>query len=158
MRTSLVVPSVFLAAIAASAGFLAGAGRDPAADARLLTKLDDEWSKAAATRDAVKIAAFYAEDGNAFPPGAPLASGRAAAQQVWAAALADPSSFISWKTTRAEVAASGDLGYTIGTYEAGANGPDGKPVKEQGKYLCVWRKQKDGSWKAIQDMWNADGQ
>lgn len=130
---------------------LIGAGGDD--EAKALIKLDDDWSKAAATRDADKVAAFYAENANAYPPNEPLAVGRAAAKKVWAAYLSEPSFRISWKTTHAEV--SGDLGYTVGTYEDSFKGPDGKLVQEKGKYLCVWKKQK-GEWKAIQDMWNSD--
>jgi ketosteroid isomerase-like protein len=96
---------------------------------------------------------FYAENANAYPPNEPLAMGRAGAKKVWGAYLSDPSFKISWKTTHAEV--SDGLGYTVGTYEDSFKGPDGKMVQEKGKYLCVWKKQKDG-WKAIQDMWNSD--
>ena len=56
----------------------------------------------------------------------------------------------------AEVAKSGELGFTAGTYEDSFMGPDGKRVSEKGKYLCTWRKQKDGTWKATHDMWNTD--
>jgi len=35
-------------------------------------------------------------------------------------------------------------------------GPDGKTVDGKGKYVCVWRNQGDGSWKAVHDMWNSD--
>lgn len=129
---------------------------DPDSDVKALIKLDDEWCKAAATRDAAKVASYYAEDAIAYPPNEPMAKGRAAAQKVWAAYLADASFSISWKTLHAEVARSGELGYTTGTYEDSFKGPDGKKVEEKGKYVCVWKKQKDGSWKAIHDTWNAD--
>lgn len=129
---------------------------DAAAAAKTLTRLDDEWSKAAASKDADRVAAFYAEDAVAYPPNEPVAVGRAAAKKVWAAYLGDKSFSISWKTVHAEVAASGELGYTAGTYEDSYTGPDGKVVNEKGKYLCTWKKQKDGTWKAIHDMWNSD--
>lgn len=122
--------------------------------AKALARLDDEWSKAAATRDADKVAAFYADDAIAYPPGAPVAHGRAAAKKVWAEYFAEPSFNISWKTTHAEV--SGSLGFTSGPYEATFKGADGEIIVEKGKYLCVWKKQADGSWKAIHDMWNTD--
>jgi ketosteroid isomerase-like protein len=127
---------------------------DPAAKA--LAKLDDEWSAAAGTRDAAKVASFYADDAIAYPPNAPAAVGRAAAQRVWATYFEEPSFKTSWKTTHAGVAKSGDMGFTSGTYEATWTGPDGKPVTETGKYLCTWQKQPDGSWKAVHDMWNSD--
>ena len=124
------------------------------AEAKALAKLDDDWSSAAATKDAERVASFYAEDALAYPPNEPVAVGRAAAKKVWAAYFAEPTFTISWKTTHAEV--NGDLGFTSGTYEDSFKGADGKMVQEKGKYLCVWKKQKDGSWKAIHDMWNAD--
>ncbi len=129
---------------------------DMDAKAKALAKLDDDWSKAAATRDADRVASFYAEDAIAYPPNEPVAIGRPAAKKVWAAYFADQTFTISWKTVHAEVAKSGDLGYTAGTYEASFKGPDGKQVSEKGKYVCTWRKQKDGTWKAIHDIWNTD--
>jgi hypothetical protein len=60
------------------------------ASAKRLAKVDDEWSKAAATKDADRVVSFYA----------------------------DASFSISWKTVHAEVSKSGDLGYTAGTYQA----------------------------------------
>ncbi len=112
---------------------------------RRLAKLDDDWSKAAATRDADRVASFYAEDAIAYPPNEPVAIGRAAAKKVWASYFADVTFSISWKAVHAEVAKSGDLGYTAGTYEASFKGPDGKQVSEKGKYVCTWRKQKGGT-------------
>ena len=123
-------------------------------NAKDLAKLDDDWSKAAGTKDAERVASFYAEDAIAYPPSEPAAVGRAAAKKVWAAYFADPSFKISWKTTHAEV--SGQLGYTAGTYEDSFKGPDGKVVTEKGKYVCTWKKDKSGSWKAIHDIWNTD--
>lgn len=134
----------------------AGASPDAQAAAKQLVQADDAWSAAAGKRDVALVASFYATDALAYPPGAPVAQGKSAAQEVWAAYFADPSFNISWETGHAEVASSGELGFTSGAYEATYNGPDGKPVVEKGKYLCTWRKQKDGSWKATHDMWNTD--
>jgi ketosteroid isomerase-like protein len=147
-----------LLAVCGAAALLA-ASVAPAADmdaaAQVLVKLDDAWAKVAATKDADGMASFYAEDAIAYPPNEPAAVGRAAAQKVWAAAFAIPGFAISWKTTHAQI--RDDLGFTAGTYQDSYTGPDGNKVSETGKYLCVWKKQKDGSWKAIHDMWNADG-
>jgi len=132
------------------------AGGDDA-PAKALAALDDAWSKDAQSKDAKKVASYYADDAIAYPPNMPLASGRAAAEKVWAGFFEDKGFVsIAWKTVHAEVAKSGELGFTAGTYEVKFNGPDGKPGVEKGKYLCNWRKQKDGSWKAVHDMWNTD--
>src|SRR5689334_22372701 len=112
MMSSLVVAGVV--------GMLAVAGcapaQAPAVDtdsmAKELTKLDDDWSKSAATRSAENVAAFYAADAIAYPPDAPVAVGHEAAKKVWADGFADSTYRISWKTDHAGVAKSGDLGYT----------------------------------------------
>jgi ketosteroid isomerase-like protein len=129
---------------------------DTDANARALMKLDDDWSKAATAKDVNKVASYYADDAIAYPPNEPAANGREAAKRVWAAYFAEPTFKISWKATHAEVAKSGDIGFTSGAYEDSFKGPDGKMVNEKGKYVCVWKKQKDGSWKAVHDIWNGD--
>jgi ketosteroid isomerase-like protein len=70
--------------------------------------------------------------------------------------LSDPSLTISWKAQHAEIASSGDIGYTCGTYELSMKGLDGKPINDKGKFLCVWKKQSNAKWKALRDMWNSD--
>lgn len=147
---------VLATVIGSSISATASAGDDMSAKAKMLTKLDDDWSAAAVARDVDRVASFYAEDAIAYPPGEPVAVGRAAAKKVWAAYFADPTFSISWKTLHAEVSKSGELGYTSGTYEASYKGPDGKTVAEKGKYLCTWKLQGDGTWKAVHDMWNTD--
>src|SRR6185295_19452536 len=95
---------------------------DASAEAKALTKLDDDWCKVAATKDAEKTVAFYTDDAIVYPPNEPVAVGRAAAKKVWASYFALPDFAMTWKTTHAEAAASGDLGYTPGTYEFSAKG------------------------------------
>jgi len=124
------------------------------ATARDLAKADEDWSRAAAARDVERVVSFYTEDAIAYPPDEPMTVGKAAAKKVWAAYFSDPSFAVSWKTEHAEV--TGELGYTTGTTETSFKGPDGKTARAKGKYVVVWRKQKDGSWKALHDIWNND--
>ncbi len=61
---------------------------------------------------------------------------------------------ISWHTTKAEAAFSGDLGYAYGTYESRAKSTDVKPF-EQGNYLRVWkREQPGGKWRVVLEVTN----
>ncbi len=154
LLTALLVPG--LSGCASSSGSSSSTQVDARAEAKTLMRLDDEWSAAAQKRDVDKVASFYEDNAVAYPPGEPVATGRAAAKKTWAAYFADPSFSISWKSNDAAVSHCGGLGYTAGTYLASYNGPDGKKVDERGKFLCVWRKQADGTWKASRDMWNAD--
>ena len=63
---------------------------------------------------------------------------------------------IVWHANKAGVARSGELGYTIGTYEMRFKDVAGKMVLNKGKYLILWKKEADGSWKVLFDMFNTD--
>ena len=131
---SLVAPLVAALMLLVVAPLVA-AGAPMSDRAKALAKLDDDWSKAAATRDAAQVASFYADDAMTYPPNEPVTMGKAAAQKVWASYFAEPTFKISWRTTHAEV--TGNFGYTSGTYEDSFKRPDGKMIQETGKYLCV---------------------
>ena len=62
---------------------------------------------------------------------------------------------LTWTPIEAEMAASGDLGYTYGTYVYTAKNKEGKVVVNYGKYTSIWKKQKDGQWKVVVDMGNS---
>jgi ketosteroid isomerase-like protein len=61
---------------------------------------------------------------------------------------------IDWTPQEAVVAASGDLGYTWGYWFATSHDKSGKLVRQHGKYLDVWRRQADGTWRWIADIGN----
>ena len=61
---------------------------------------------------------------------------------------------LTWRPVYGSVAASGDLGFTIGEYIATGRGPSGAAVQRFGKYLTVWQRQSDGSWKFVVDGGN----
>jgi len=69
----------------------------------------------------------------------------------------DPTSAITYQITAIEVAQSGELGYTSGTYAFTSSDPiTKKPVTDHGNWLTVRKKQPDGSWKIVRDMSNSD--
>jgi ketosteroid isomerase-like protein len=61
------------------------------------------------------------------------------------------SSSLTWRPVYAAVADSRDLGFTIGEYIATGRGPSGAAVQHSGKYLTVWKLQRDGTWKFVVD-------
>jgi ketosteroid isomerase-like protein len=58
-------------------------------------------------------------------------------------------SSLTWHPVYWSVAGSGDLGFTVGEYVATGRGPSGAAVQRFGKYLTVWRRQPDGTWKFV---------
>ncbi len=114
-----------------------------------LMSADSAWSKTAG--DPEKLAATFADGGSMYPPGMPVLTGREAIQKAYTEMTKMPGFSLSWTATKAEVAASGDIGHTVGTYESTMGG-----VTEKGKYVTAWKKQTDGSWKVTDDIFNAD--
>jgi hypothetical protein len=61
---------------------------------------------------------------------------------------------LTWHPVFAWAAGSEDLGFTVGEYIATLRGPSGAAVQRFGKYLTVWQRQRDGSWKFVADGGN----
>ncbi len=135
------------------------AGTAAAADTKIeqdLRDLDAKWSAAAGAKDIDKTVSYYSEDAIVMPPNAPIAATRETIRSAWKEILTSPGAAISWKATKVEVAKSGDLAYVSGTYEETMNDASGKPVKDHGKYVEIFKKQADGTWKVVADIWNSD--
>src|SRR5262245_17176545 len=127
-----------------------------AADEAALRKLDDEWSKAAGARDVEKTISYYSDDAVVMPPNIPTLTGKEPIRSLWKSMLDSPSFTGGWKVTKVEVARSGDLAYVSGNYEFNEKDDSGKPITDEGKYQEGWKKQADGSWKFVADMFNSD--
>ena len=134
----------------------AASASDTTAIEQALRDLDAQWSAAAAAKDLEKTISFYSENALVLPTNAPAATIKDAIRNTWKDLLASPGVAISWKTTKVEVARSGDIAYTTGTYELTMNDASGKSVPDHGKYVEVWKKQADGKWKVAVDIWNSD--
>jgi uncharacterized protein (TIGR02246 family) len=126
-----------------------------AADEAAIRDADAQWSKTAAAGDLEGTVAYYAEDASLLAPNAPIASGKPAIRPMWAGLLG-PGTSISWQANRVEVARSSDLAYVEGTYQLTMKDPQGNPVNDKGKFVEVWKKQADGKWKVVADIFNSD--
>jgi uncharacterized protein (TIGR02246 family) len=126
------------------------------ADEKTIRDLDAQWSQAAAAKDVEKIMSFYAEDAVMLVPNQPIASGKQAIRVEWTKMTSMPGFALSFSPSRVEVAKAGDMAYEYGTYNLMMTGPDGRPINDRGKFVVVWRKQTDNSWKVVADIFNSD--
>jgi hypothetical protein len=85
-------------------------------DPSLLLRADEAFSADVQQRGIQAWIDAFAPNGAQLPTGAPLTVGHAAIRELMASAFSDPSFRLRWSPTRADV--SGDLGYTIGTFES----------------------------------------
>ena len=125
-----------------------------AQDEAAVRAVDVEWARAATAGDGVALTATYASDATLLPPNEPLVNGEAV--KKYNVDMTDGfSGPIELTTTVVE--GRGDLAYSVGVYRATLTpkkaGAKPLPV-EEGKYLEVLKKQPDGSWKIVYDMWN----
>lgn len=131
-------------------GFLAGcaSGVNVEQEREALMARDRAWS--AAVKDMDTFMSFFTADASIYPPGMPKTTGTGPLRDALTKMSSAPDFALEFTPTAAGVAASGDVGYTTGTYQSTMNG-----ATEKGKYVTVWQKA-DGQWKVKEDIFNAD--
>ena len=125
------------------------------ADEAAIRAASTDWNKASQARDLDKAVSYYSEDAVFFVDKGALVKGKNSIRMVWKDILAPTAPVLTFTTSFVEVARSGDIGYEYGTAEFTTANKKGKPTVEKGKYVTVWKKQPDGSWKAVVDIDNS---
>ena len=124
-------------------------------DRILLRKTDEEWSALAREgTDADRIVSFWSDDAKVYPPGAPILEGKRAIREFVAASLKTPGFSVSWEPADVVVAPGASMGYTTGSNRLTFPDAAGHIVTFEGRYVTVWRKSNDGTWKCVIDIWN----
>ncbi|HXN98085.1 MAG TPA: SgcJ/EcaC family oxidoreductase [Candidatus Acidoferrales bacterium] len=126
-----------------------------AADESAIRNLDAQWSKAAAAKDVDATVSYYSDDASLLGPNAPIASDKQGIRAAWASLLGTDTS-LTWQASKVEVSRSGDLAYVQGVYQMTSKDARGKPTSDTGKFVEVWKKQADGKWKTVADIFNSD--
>ena len=123
------------------------------ADVKAISDLEAQTAQGWAAKDAEKVMVFYADDAVMMTPGNDAAHGKDAVRASLKAMLADPALSLTFQSSKVDVAKSGDLGYTQGSYKLTMTDPNThKPVNDHGSYVTTFRKMADGSWKAEADI------
>jgi uncharacterized protein (TIGR02246 family) len=94
---------------------------------------------------------FYAEDATILPPNQPPAVGRDAIRAFLRAFHTAADRRCTIDITRVE--SNGYLAYVIGTYTATSRFPAGSSLDDEGNLLEVWRRDEDGTWWCVADMY-----
>ena len=164
---SLMLWGLVLAAGPATGQVLGGTGQTPAVPENvpnplsdttmgpgktLLFELEAKFAKATAEGGGKAFATWFAEDGVSLANGQAPVHGREAIakQATWLAKDYQ----LMWSPTDGVMSPAGDMGYTWGHYEGRSRGADGNTRVLTGRYLTIWRKEPDGSWKVVLDSSN----
>jgi uncharacterized protein (TIGR02246 family) len=123
--------------------------------AKIIHALDEGFMRNLATGDVKQLAAnFYAEDAQFLPANHPAIIGRPAIQKALEALTAAGLHKLVLRTDKIEVA--GDFAYGIGKHQMTIKTAAGAEIHDEGKYLVVYRRQPDGQWRAVADIFNSD--
>ena len=121
-----------------------------------IMKWNEKFEKAMVEGDNETILSFYADDAISFLSYFLMIKGKDA---IKAGMMMDNSGnrMKAFKLNTTDLFQSGDMMYEIGNYELTMEmkGMD-QPYNDHGKYLTIYEKQNDGSWKIKADMWNTD--
>jgi len=115
----------------------------------LLFDLEARFAKDVLEKGGAGFAEWFAEDGVALGNGAMPLIGRVA---IAKSANWSPKTYLlTWTPTDAVMGPSGDMGYTWGHFEGHSKDANGNPVTTTGRYMTIWRRGADGTWKVVLD-------
>jgi ketosteroid isomerase-like protein len=126
------------------------------AEAEKLMALSRQWAKAAASGNTDEILSYWATNATVMSPGQPRLTGHEAIRQMLIESAKIPGFQISWEPTEAYVSESGDMGYVIANNSFDMKDSLGNTVTSFNKGVEIWKRQDDGSWKNVVDIFNAD--
>lgn len=123
------------------------------ADATAIRNYETQWNQDWAAKDPAKLATYYADDAVVMAPGAPATAGKEAIVSEMKQMFSDPAMMLQFKASRVEVAKSGEMAYSRGAYTMAMTDPQSHQViHDHGSYVTTYRKQADGTWKAVEDI------
>ena len=114
-----------------------------------LLELEGRFSQAVAEGGGKAFATWFAEDAVTLNNGKPATLGRGA---ITANATWNPKEYVlTWVAQGAQMGPSNDMGFTWGHYEGRSTDKNGQAIVTTGRYITVWKKLPDGSWKVAMD-------
>jgi ketosteroid isomerase-like protein len=122
-----------------------------------IESINKEMAKNMLEGNTEKLLSLYTDDAISMPSYQPMRDGIAAIRKASADEAKTGVKYNSFAPTTLKVTANGNLITEIGAYKISFSMPNmDKPMEDQGKYLTVWEKQKDGSLKVKIEIWNSD--
>ena len=132
----------------------AGAGPDPGAVKTAIQTDEKKWNEEFKSKDQEGLVAHYADDAFFVAPGV-KADGSTQIRKAYSDALTDKAFEIRFASDKID--SSGDFAYARGHFTEQYTDPKtGKVMAQDGSYITVYKRQADGSWKAVEDFAAAD--
>jgi uncharacterized protein (TIGR02246 family) len=127
---------------------------DVAAVRKVIEETNAKFTEAFNRGDAAGVAALYTDDATVMPPNDEMVKGRQGIQDLLNGFMQMGGKDLTLTTV--DVSGSGNTAYEIGKYSFTLQ-PEGQAaMTDSGKYVVVWKRQADGTWKLHVDIWNSD--
>lgn len=147
---------IVLSLVIAVFGAACSARVDIEAERQALRAASDEYSNAEAAKDAERLSSFYTEDAIMYPPNEPTMTGKENIHKYASNVMAIPDLVMSSRNIELQVSSAGDLGYTVNILDVKVNDPQGNPISERYRDIHFWKKESDGKWRVMIDIWNLE--
>jgi uncharacterized protein (TIGR02246 family) len=151
-RGLAIVASLVLCACAAQQSSTSAAPRGADAVRAQIEQAAVRFSEAFNRGDAAALAAMYDTGAVVLAPNAPPMRGRQNIEALWAGARQQGFKTLNLVVNSVEVI--GNHAIELGSYTMVIQPPGQGEMTDRGKYMVLWRRQPDGSWKLYRDMFN----
>ena len=132
----------------------------PKADVEGLKKTVDDFNAASidamTTNNVEKVITYYTDDATQLPNNGEAVKGKENIKAEMEKMMQAGIKMKDVSFTSVEVNAAGDIGYEIGNYNMTMEVAPMVEVKDNGKYVAIFKKQQDGSWKVYAEIWNTN--
>jgi len=128
---------------------------DLKAEETTIRKADSTWAALAKDGgDTEKILSYWSDDAIVLPPGQPMVKGKDALRKMVQDSKDIPGFSITWKSSDIQFSPDGQMAYMSGENLMTMNDTSGNKITIPGRGYTIWRKQADGNWKCVVDIWN----
>lgn len=126
------------------------------ADLELLRKSDNEYASFTASQDIEKWITLYDDQAKLYPAGNSPVAGLENIKEHGNGFGSLQEFSVEFELLDIEISNDGTMGYTTNHLILSYTNSDGARVTTSGPDFHVWKRQEDGSWKILIDIWNSD--
>jgi uncharacterized protein (TIGR02246 family) len=118
-----------------------------------IEKANQRFGEGIRKGDASIVGALYTSDALLMPPNSEMIRGRQDTQRFWDGAIKMGVKDAVLKTV--EIQRMGDTVHEVGNYTLKIHPQGSSPFEDKGKYVVLWKKDSDGTWRLHRDIWNS---
>ena len=162
MRAHIAAPAVSCILTLAIACAPASEQEEPAIEEAVSTEADvaaihavmDRWAEGLTNQDTDAMLSLFTTGTVFMPPDQPAITGKEAVRGWFDALFAGGT--VEYSIQADEVKVAGDWAGGRGTYTFSSASEEGEPVTNSGKWIILYERGADGSWRSASLVWNTD--